>query len=181
MDTIAKTWGDENEHGSSGHWAYYSFKNDEEQKYWNEEHRDDINKMYWRHYDFMSIPCAKCGKYSSLRASTSFLGNYSHPESCSKEQIKDFHPNEEMPDNLMTWRENGWFYIFFKETLSDSLEGQGTFKLRRIPTDTENLAQFSAAQQCVHADGWIHTVKKALSKALSFIRFGGLSRPASRR
>lgn len=142
MDTIAKVWGNGHVHGFSSHWAYYTFEDLDDQKYWKEEHRDDVNKFYWRHHDFMSIPCFVCGKYSPLRASTNFLGGYAS-RSCDKKQIMDFHPNEEMPDNLMTWRENGWFYIFFKETLSDSLDGQETFTLSRMPNDEEIKEQFA--------------------------------------
>jgi hypothetical protein len=39
----------------------------------------------------------------------------------------------------------------------------------------------NCAQQCVHADGWILTVKMAFFVALGFVRFVGESRPSSRR
>jgi hypothetical protein len=45
----------------------------------------------------------------------------------------------------------------------------------------EDYLKTKRTQQCVHADGWIHTAKLALFVALSFVRFVSESRPASRR
>src|SRR3990167_717914 len=91
IETICKVWG--KCRGRVSHWAYYSFASMEEMKYWTIEHRDDKHRMYWRHHDFMSIPCARCGAYSPLRAQTSFLGGplEGDERSCDRGKIKDFH------------------------------------------------------------------------------------------
>lgn len=132
--TISKYWGKCN--NDDCHWAHYVFADEDEQDYWLSEHIDEEKKTYWRHYEFMSIPCATCGAYSPLRASDIFCGGKTE-NVCSKDQIIDYHLDEIWPDNIVIYKENGWVYRFFKKTLSDSLCGQETFRLKRMPTSDE--------------------------------------------
>lgn len=135
--SISKSWGrdgdcpgskDGRHSYSHNHWAYYNFKDEQEERYWRSEHVDETNKMYWRHYEFMSLPCVYCGAYSPIRCQNMFGGPESRP--CSSDQIKNYHPDDgELPEIFGTYSENGWFYIFFKETMSDSLDGQETFRV----------------------------------------------------
>jgi hypothetical protein len=46
---------------------------------------------------------------------------------------------------------------------------------------TRQVKKRDAAQQCVHADGWILNAKLAFFVALGFVRFVGEARPSSRR
>ena len=131
MEQIAKIWGQCPRNKGEVHWAFYIFQDEEDRKYWKDEHYDERGKFYYRHNDFMSIPCTACGTYSPLRAATQFCS--SGNEGCKREEIINYRPGIELPDNLATYYENGWFYIFFKETLSDSLCGQETFRLRQLP------------------------------------------------
>lgn len=118
------------------HWAYYVFQDEEEQEYWLKERIDETNRCWWRHYEFMSLPCQKCGAYSPLRCANQFSNNIDgsyNEKSCSKEEIVDYRPDDELPDTISRYKESGWTYHFFKETLSDSLCGQETFTLKRMP------------------------------------------------
>lgn len=118
------------------HWAKYVFENEIDEKYWRDEHVDHKNRAYWRHHDFMSIPCQYCGEYSPLRAAICFLsGRDSKIGGCSKNDIINYRPDNELPNILAYYSENGWSYIFFKETLSDSMCGQETFRLKHLPED----------------------------------------------
>ena len=131
--TIAKVWKGCSKSKHNDHWAYYCFHNDEERGYWVDEHYDEGNRCYYRHYDFMSIPCSVCGAYSPLRADTYFLSGAW--EGCSIDDVINYRPTDKLPDDLAYHRENGWSYIYFKTTLSDSLCGQETFRLRYDPND----------------------------------------------
>jgi len=133
-EIIIQHWGNEGDcdTGADGkHWAFYAFRDEVDKQYWKEQHRDDKRNLYWRHRDFMSIPCHHCGAYSPLRSATMFMGLGGM--SCDKNQIIDYHPDENLPDTLEYYSENGWTYIYFKDTLSDSLIGQETFTLKKDP------------------------------------------------
>jgi len=138
-DVIMKTWRSKHECPKTlegRHWAYYVFQNEEEQEYWLKERIDEANNCWWRHYEFMSIPCSKCGVYSPLRCANQFSTNLNgefDEKSCSKEEIIDYRPNDELPNTIMRYNESGWTYYFFVETLSDSLCGQETFTLKSMP------------------------------------------------
>ena len=122
------------------HWAYYVFQDEEEQESWLKERIDEANNCWWRHYEFMSIPCSKCGAYSPLRCANQFSNNIDgsyDKKSCLKKKIIDYRPDEELPDTIMRYNERGWTYYFFKETLSDSLCGQETFTLKSMPEQKE--------------------------------------------
>lgn len=125
MDSIAKIWAGCRD---GFHWAFYLFRDKGDRDYWTREYYDKLNGLFYRHEDFMSIPCFVCGAYSPLRASTQFLTPGA--KSCKLEQVVNYRPDEKLPDILGIYRENGWVYIYFKETLSDSLCGQETFRLR---------------------------------------------------
>jgi len=123
------------------HWAIYVFENDADREYWLTEHIDEINRRAWRHYDFMSIPCSKCGAYSPLRCdnqfSTNLRGEFDE-KSCDKEEIINYRPNDVLPNSIQRYKERGWTYYFFIETLSDSLCGQETFRLKEMPPELLN-------------------------------------------
>ncbi len=137
-DAISKSWGGTSftkfcrKYKDGRHWAFYAFDGDK--SYWLDEHTDEENKAIWRHHEFMSIPC-RCGVYSPLRASTQFHGGMDENDSCAVDSIIDYHPDGNLPDTLAYYRENGWTYIYFRKTLSDSLDGQQTFRLKRDPSE----------------------------------------------
>lgn len=114
------------------HWAYFVCRTAEEVDYWTRERIDEEKKLYWRHYEFLEIPCVECGALSPLRSSQSFTSEskeikYKHPK-----KWHDYHPEETWPEELEHVNINGWCYTYFKKTMSDSLHGQETFKLERI-------------------------------------------------
>jgi hypothetical protein len=135
--TLCKSWGtcDKSDPLHSCHWAYLPILDQEQADYWLTEHRDDERRMYWRHHEFVSLPCIFCGQMSPLRAQECFaiwsLGR--HNENPMPTHYVDHHPDETWPDCLGTYSENGWFYIYFKHTLSDSVDGHPTFRLKRDP------------------------------------------------
>lgn len=133
---ISKCWGKCKE-SDDLHWAFYTFLDESDEAYWRDEHIDEENSLYWRHYEFMSIPCGYCGAYSPLRAPTSFHTSKQAAPSCQKEDIIDYHPGDKLPDNLAYHREKGWIYVYFKDTLSDSPCGQETFRLKARSTLVE--------------------------------------------
>lgn len=136
MDVIIKYWGKGccGKNNGEFHWAYYVFEDEAEKQYWTEEHKDEINRAYWRHYGFMSMPCHYCGVYSPLRCGDMFSSGRDYSEkACKKEDIINYRPGSALPDTLAYYTENGWSYIYFKETLSDSLDGQETFRLKSDP------------------------------------------------
>ncbi len=138
-DVILKNWrsrGGCSKSRDGRHWARYVFQGEEEQEYWLKERIDEANNCWWRHYEFMSIPCSKCGAYSPLRCDNQFSTNLNgelDKKSCSPEKIIDYHPDDVLPDTILRYKEKGWSYYFFVETLSDSLCGQETFTLKRMP------------------------------------------------
>lgn len=127
---ILKAWGHCPENGGDLHWARYVFQDDKE--YWCKERIDEERNCWWRHYEFMSLPCAKCGAYSPLRCSNMFSTNNGY-KSCDPDEIIDYRPTDSLPDTIGRYREKGFYYYFFKETLSDSLCGQETFRLKEMP------------------------------------------------
>ncbi len=78
----------------------------------------------------MSIPCAYCGAFSPLRCSNQF-SSISSELLDSSEDIINYRPKSNFPNNLAYYSENGWTYVYFRETLSDSLCGQETFRLKQ--------------------------------------------------
>lgn len=141
-DMIIKTWGKGKCSGPNDarHWAYYIFQDDDEKAYWITERIDGEHNCWWRHWTFMSLPCSRCGAYSPLRCDTSFSTNIdgeSDGLSCAKEEVVDHRPDDALPDSIGRYKENGFVYYFFKETLSDSLCGQETFRLKEMPDEME--------------------------------------------
>ena len=144
VDVIFKNW-----RGRTGcpksadgrHWAYYVFQDEEEQEYWLKERIDETNRCWWRHYEFMSFPCQKCGAYSPLRCANQFSNNIDgcyDEKSCLKEEIVNHRPDDVLPNTIRRHKESGWTYYFFVETLSDSLCGQETFRLKSMPEQKGN-------------------------------------------
>lgn len=138
IKSIIKYWGNEgscifnpNDYHTF-HWAFYNFADMKDGQYWREEHKDNINKVFWQQYTFMSIPCAYCGVYSPLRCSNQFSSELSKLSS-EKKDIINYRSGSDLSNDLAYYNENGWTYIYFRETLSDSLCGQETFRLRHEP------------------------------------------------
>lgn len=110
--------------GRSSHWAYLYVDTQAFYDYLSIEHQDDAQGICWRHSDYLSVPCDYCGAQSPLRAQMSTLPGR---EARGSGKYVDYHPGDEWPKDIVVWKERGWVYEFFRDTLSDSRFGQETF------------------------------------------------------